>query len=86
MHAAAAYQGAAGSAAAGSSKKKAAVKKSKKRGGEDAAAEAKRLRRELAARFSHATAELQYIGFIKPSKRRRGDYVQRTVHMPAAGL
>lgn len=38
-------------------------------------------RRELAARFSQATAELQYVGLIKPAKRRRGDYVQRTVHM-----
>lgn len=39
--------------------------------------------REVAARFSQATAELQYVGLIKPARRRRGDYVQRTAHMPA---
>lgn len=43
-------------------------------GGSDAAAQQQR---ELAARFSQATAELQYVGLIKPAKRRRGDYVQR---------
>lgn len=37
------------------------------------------LRRELRARFSQATQELQYVGLIKPAKRRRGDYVQRWV-------
>ena len=44
---------------------------------------ARRLR-ELAARFTQATCELQLVGLIKPAKRRRGDYVQRCVHMPAA--
>jgi Origin recognition complex winged helix C-terminal len=40
--------------------------------------------RILAARFSQATAELQFIGLIKPLKKRsRGDAVQRAVHMPA---
>ena len=40
--------------------------------------------RELAARFSQATAELQFVGLIKPVKKRsRGDAVQRAVHMPA---
>ena len=29
-----------------------------------------------------ATAELQLVGLIKPAKRRRGDFVQRLVHMP----
>jgi chemotaxis protein histidine kinase CheA len=48
--------------------------------------EAAALQRELAARFSQATADLQYVGLIKPAKRRRGDYVQRMVHMPASGL
>jgi Origin recognition complex winged helix C-terminal len=43
-------------------------------------------RKELAARFAQATAELQFVGLIKPAKRRRGDYVQRGVHMPAAGM
>ncbi len=37
------------------------------------------LQRELAARFSQATADLQYVGLIKPAKRRRGDFVQRWV-------
>lgn len=41
--------------------------------------EAAALQRELAARFSQATADLQYVGLIKPAKRRRGDYVQRWV-------
>lgn len=72
--------------------KRAAVKKAKGKGaaagaeGKAAAAAAKKWRRELAARFSQATAELQYAGLIKPAKRRRGDFVQRTVHQPAAGL
>lgn len=89
-----------GGAAGGSKKpKKAAVKKaggkkaaaSKARGkagssaaggkGGDEAAN----QRELAARFSQATAELQFVGFIRPAKRRRGDYAQRMIHMPAAG-
>lgn len=54
-------------------------------GEEDGGAEeAQRARqRELAARFSQATAELQLVGFVKPAKRRRGDYVQRVAHMPA---
>jgi len=40
--------------------------------------------RLLAARFSQATAELQFVGLIKPQKNRsRGDAVQRAVHMPA---
>jgi hypothetical protein len=41
---------------------------------------------ELAARFSQATAELQFVGLIKPAKRRRGDCVARLVHMPARGF
>lgn len=86
-----------GSAApAGDAKKgkKAAVKSAKGKGkgaavsgaGAAAAAADKKRRRELAARFSQATAELQYVGLVKPAKRRRGDFVQRTVHQPAAGL
>ncbi|KAL4437146.1 hypothetical protein ABPG75_004285 [Micractinium tetrahymenae] len=39
--------------------------------------------RTVAARFSQAAAELQYVGLIKPAKRRRGNYVQRMAHMPA---
>ena len=42
--------------------------------------------RELAARFTQATAELQLAGLIRPAKKRRGDFVQRLVHMPAAAL
>lgn len=76
--------------------RKAAVKRSKKRtsgrgadegdrsGGEEQNDAEKKRRQELAARFSQATAELQYVGLIKPARRRRGDYVQRVVHMPAA--
>lgn len=77
---------------AGGKGKKAAVKKGGKgkaaaAAGEGAGDEAERKRRrELAARFSQATAELQYIGVIKPAKRRKGDFVQRVVHMPATGL
>lgn len=88
----AAVHGAPEGAAAGGAqpKKRAAVKTAKRKGGaaggSEAAAAEKRLRRELAARFSQATAELQYVGLIKPARRRRGDYVQRTVHQPAAGL
>lgn len=42
--------------------------------------------RELAARFSQAAAELQFLGLIKPAKRhaRGGEMVVRTMHMPAA--
>ena len=53
-------------------------------GSGDAEAERKAQAREVAARFSQATAELQYLGLVKPAKKRRGDYVQRLVHMPAA--
>ena len=39
---------------------------------------------ELAARFSQATCELQFVGVVRPAKRRRGgDFVQRAMHMPA---
>ena len=40
---------------------------------------------ELAARFSQATSELQFMGLIKPAKRhaRGGEGVVRTMHMPA---
>lgn len=85
----------------GSGRKKAAVKKAKRKGaagaqeeqtvaegaaGSGSAAAASKARRlELAARFSHAAAELQYVGLIKPAKRRRGDFVQRVLHMPATG-
>ena len=31
----------------------------------------------LQARFTRATAELQFLGLLRPTKRRRGDYVQR---------
>lgn len=42
--------------------------------------------REVAARFMQATSELQFVGLIRPAKRRRrGAYVQRLVHMPALG-
>ena len=68
---AAAGDGAEGSAAGGS-------------GAAEAEAERKAHAREVAARFSQATAELQYLGLVKPAKKRRGDYVQRLVHMPAA--
>lgn len=37
---------------------------------------------ECAARFSQAAAELQYMGVIRPATRRRGDFVQRCMHMP----
>ncbi|KAG7671721.1 hypothetical protein Ndes2526B_g07385 [Nannochloris sp. 'desiccata'] len=52
----------------------------------DAAVAAARAEKDrlLAARFSQATAELQFIGLIKPLRNRsRGDAVQRAVHMPA---
>jgi len=39
---------------------------------------------ELAARFSQAAAELQFVGLLRPTKRRRGDHVQRAAHMPAS--
>lgn len=95
VHAQAAAKAPGGSG--GKAKKKAAVKQAKKRKGqgeegeageaaEAADGEERRRQRELAARFSQATAELQYIGFIKPARKRRGDFVQRVVHMPAAGL
>ena len=51
--------------------------------GQQASEEEKARRRELAARFSQATSELQLLGLIKPARRRRGDFVQRLVHMPA---
>jgi len=38
---------------------------------------------ELAARFSQAAAELQFVGLLRQAKRRRGEHVQRAVHMPA---
>lgn len=42
---------------------------------------------EMAARFSQAAAELQFVGFLKPRmKRRRGETVSRSVHMPAVLL
>jgi len=53
---------------------------------EDPAVAAARVEKDglLAARFSQATAELQFVGLIKPLKNRsRGDAVQRAVHMPA---
>jgi hypothetical protein len=53
-------------------------------GERDAAAAARA--RELAARFSQAAAELQFVGLLKPSRKRRGEHVQRVVHMPAAAL
>lgn len=31
----------------------------------------------LQARFTRATAELQLLGLVRPTKRRRGDFVQR---------
>ncbi len=85
------------SGSGGSSRKKAAVKgKGRGKGKASAAAGAAagavagagagmsaQQAREVAARFSQAAAELQYVGLIKPAKRRRGDYVQRTAHMPA---
>lgn len=45
-----------------------------------------RAQQEVVARFMQATAELQLVGLIKPTKRRRGTYVQRLVHMPAQGF
>lgn len=89
-------QGAQEAGSGGSARKKAAVKtKGGGRGKNAAAAEpaagaggaavAAQQAREVAARFSQATADLQYVGLIKPAKRRRGDYVQRTAHMPAVG-
>ncbi len=54
-------------------------------GGAAGAAEAAARRRELVARFSHAAAELQFVGLLRPARRRRGDAVERVVHMPAAG-
>lgn len=92
---------AAGGPGSAAKPKRAAVKKGKKKagssaapgsatgageGGEGSVDAARRRRQELAARFSQATAELQYVGLIKPAKRRRGDFVQRVVHFPAAGL
>lgn len=87
-----------GSGPGSAKRRKAKVKKAKRpeggAGGGDQAvsvpppedeAEERRWQRELAARFSQATAELQYVGLIKPSRRRRGDYVQRLVHQPALG-
>lgn len=41
---------------------------------------------EVLARFSQAVAELQYIGMVRPAKKRRGDHVQRAVHMPSSLL
>lgn len=38
---------------------------------------------EVAARFSQATAELQFLGLIRPATRRKAEMVQRCVHMPA---
>lgn len=89
-----------GSAGPAGKKRKAAVKKAKKAAKKDASGsrrvategeeeqegqgEERRRVRELTARFSQATAELQYVGLIKPARRRRGDYVHRVVHMPAA--
>lgn len=40
-------------------------------------------RTEVAARFYQATAELQFLGLIKPSSKRKVEAVHRCVHMPA---
>ncbi len=98
VHEGAAGQSGSGDGGSAGKKRKAAVKKAKKATGKGGAGsssaaaaegqedeEGKRRRvRELTARFSQATAELQYVGLIKPARRRHGDYVQRVVHMPAA--
>eukprot|EP00887_Chlorella_sp_A99_P005249 scaffold1.g5249.t1 len=46
--------------------------------------DAARWDRQVQALFTQATCELQFLGLIKPAKRRRGGtFVQRLVHMPA---
>ena len=60
--------------------RKAALKKKGQRA-EDGTDKA--LKRELAARFSQATAELQLVGLIKPhTRKQKSDSIQRLVHMP----
>jgi hypothetical protein len=39
---------------------------------------------EWAARFSHAVAELEHLGVLRPSKRRKEQAVQRTFHPPGS--
>uniref|UniRef100_A0A1D1ZPQ3 Uncharacterized protein n=1 Tax=Auxenochlorella protothecoides TaxID=3075 RepID=A0A1D1ZPQ3_AUXPR len=40
-------------------------------------------RMQVAARFSQAVSELQFVGLIRHATRRKGDYVQRCMYMPA---
>jgi hypothetical protein len=57
--------------------------------GDEDAEDVKEQEKILAARFSQAAAELQLVGLIKPlQKKKKGDFVVRTVHMPSleAGL
>ena len=60
------------------------TKKEKKKGSGSGSVKDEVKQRELTGRFGQAAAELQFMGLIKPGKRRaRENTVQRAMHMPA---
>lgn len=62
------------------------VEGGRKAGGEEAGKEDRSAKRECIARFSQSLQDLQFIGMIQSSKRRKGDHAQRSIYQPSLDL